>query len=63
MFIIIPYVETREQLKNQVIDQRTEFEELNTKISDHITWQEIDEGRNANLPEIEENIKDILFID
>ena len=32
MFIINPYLETSEQLENQVIDQRDEFEELNTKI-------------------------------
>ena len=61
MFIISPYLETSEQFKNNVIDHRTEFEELNTKIWDHITWQETDEGTNANLPEIEENLKDILF--
>lgn len=48
---------------NQVIDMRFEYEEIQKKISKFITWQESDEGRKVDLPEIEESHKDILFTD
>lgn len=60
---IIPYLNTSEQLTNIIIDQRIEFNELNSKIFDHIEWQESDEGKRSNLPNISERHKDILFID
>jgi len=46
-----------------VIDQRSEFNDLNTNISELIEWKETEEGRIANLPDIEETHKDILFTD
>jgi len=35
---IIPHLNTSEQLTNIIIDQRIEFNELNSKISDYIEW-------------------------
>ena len=58
---IVPHLEINEKLTNTVIDQRIEFNELNTKISDHIEWQDSEEGRRSNLPKIKETYKDILF--
>jgi len=52
---------TSDQLTNKAIDQRTEFNDLNTKISDYIESQEYEEGISANMPDIEEIHKDILF--
>jgi len=60
---IAPYLITSDQLKDKAIDQRTEFTVLNKRISKFIEWQEIEEGRRANLPEIKETHKDILFTD
>lgn len=37
--------------------------DLKTRISEFIEWQETKDGRKANLHEIEETHKDILFID
>ena len=42
---IIPHLEMRENLIGTVIDKRIEFNELNTKISDYIEWQDSEEGR------------------
>ena len=42
---IVPHLEISEQLTNTVIEQRIEFNELNTKISDYIEWQDSKEGR------------------
>ena len=60
---ITPYLITSDQLMDKAINQRTKFTDLNTGISKFIEWQEIEEGRKTNLPEIEETHKDILFID
>lgn len=37
---ITPYLTTSDQLTNKAINQRTEFSDLNTKISEFIEWQE-----------------------
>ena len=58
---IIPRLEISEQLNNTIIDQRIEFNELNTKISDYIEWQDSEEGRKASLPKIKQTFKYILF--
>jgi len=47
---------------DKVIQQRTEFNDLNTRIFEFIEWKETKEGRRANLTEIEETHKDILFM-
>lgn len=60
---ITPYLATSDQLTDKTIDQRTEFTDLNTGISDFIEWQETEDKRNATLPEIEATHKDILFTD
>ena len=58
---IVPHLEINEQLTNTVIDQRIEFNELDTKISDYIEWQDSEEGRRSNLPKIKETYKDSIF--
>ena len=59
---IIPHLEISEQLTNAVTDQIIEFNELNTKISDYIEWQDSEEGRKSDLPKIKETFKDIIFM-
>ena len=54
---IIPHLEISEQLTNTVIDQKIDFNEVNTKISDYIEWQDSEEGRKSSLPKIKENLK------
>jgi len=46
-----------------VVDQRLEYEELNKRILEFISWQEFEEGKKADLSNIEESQKDILFVD
>ena len=60
---IAPYLITSDQWTDKTIYERIEFNDLHTRISDFIEWQETKEGRRANLPEIEETHKDILFTD
>jgi len=60
---IAPYLITSDQLTDKGIDQRNEFIDLNTGISEFIEWQETKQGRKANLLEIEETHKDIIFMD
>jgi len=58
---VTPYLITSDQLTDKAIDQRTGFNDLNTKIYEFFEWKENEEGRRANFPEIEETHKDILF--
>lgn len=60
---IDPYYEASDKLANQVIDMRLEYGEIHKRISEFITSQECEDGRNANLPKQEESHKDILFMD
>jgi len=60
---ITPYLTISDQLTDKAIDQRTEFNDLNTKISEFIEWQETEDGKKANISEIEETHKDIPFTD
>lgn len=46
-----------------MVDQRLEYEELNKRILEFISWQEFEEGKKADLSNIEESQKDILFVD
>ena len=61
--LINTYCESSDKLNNQLIDKRLEYEELNKRISEFISWQEYEEGKKADLPNIEEFHKDILFTD
>lgn len=54
---------TSDQLIDKEIDQRTEFNDLNTKIYDYIEWKLSEEGWSANMPKIEETQKDIFITD
>lgn len=60
---IIPHLNTSEKLTDIIIDKRIEFNELNSKISDYIEWQDSDEGKRLSLPKINKRHKDILFTD
>jgi len=60
---ITPYLTTSNQLTYKAIDQRTKFNDLNTRIFEFIEWQETEDGMKSNLPENEGTHKDILFID
>ena len=50
-------------MTDKEIDQRIEFNDLNTRIFEFIKWKETKYGRKANLPEIEETHKHVLFTD
>jgi len=60
---INPYCKTSDKLANQVIDMRFEYDEIHKSVSEFITWQELEDGRKADLPKLEESHKDILFTD
>ena len=60
---ITPYLITSNQLIDKAIDQRTEFTDLNTRISEFIERQEREDERKSNLPEIEETYKELPFTD
>ena len=60
---IAPYLITSDQLTDKEIDQRTKFTDLNTRISNFIEWKKMEERRKANMPEIKQTKKDILFTD
>lgn len=60
---ITPYLTISDQWSDKEIDQRVEFNDLNPRISEFTEWQKKEDGKKANLPEIEETHKDILFTD
>lgn len=60
---INPYLTTSNEVTDKEIDQRMNFNDLNTRIFELIEWQETKYGRKVNLPEIEETHRGILFTD
>jgi len=61
--LINPYCESSDKLNNQVIHQRLEYDQLNKRILEFSSWQEFEEGKKVDLPNIKESHKDILFTD
>lgn len=60
---VTPYLITNDQLRDKPIDQRNDLKDLNAKIFEFIEWKENEEGRRANILDIEETHKDIFFTD
>lgn len=60
---IARYLITSDQLIDKVIDHRTDFNDLNKRISEFIEWQETEQGKRANFPKIKETHNDIPFTD
>jgi len=50
-------------LVDQAINSRLEFEEADDKITDYISWKNIEKGRATKLPMIEESHIEILFLE
>ena len=56
-----PLCEITSALIDEGINLRLEFDDANEKISKFLSWQDSEQGKNANLPRIEERHKEILF--
>ena len=56
-------VKTSDHLVTQIYYLRTYYDEIDDKLSKYIDWQDTTQGRAANLPHLEESIKDIVFGD
>ena len=56
-----PLCEITSSLIDGSVSLRLEFENADDKISKFLSWQNSEEGKNANLPRVEERHKEILF--
>lgn len=61
--MINPLCVKSDSLMNQSSDLRVTFNEIDDKILGFITWQDTPEGREVDLPVIEESHKEMLFTD
>ena len=50
-----------DKITSQVIDLWLDYDLLYKKVSDHLNWQESEEGKKAGLPKINESHKEMLF--
>jgi len=55
------YCEISDKTTNQVVDLRSDYDLVDKKVTEYLAWQEIDEGKRAGAPRINENHKEILF--
>lgn len=48
-------------LIDHVVNTRLEFEVVDDKVTNYLSWQSTKDGRAAKLPKIEESHKEIVF--
>ena len=61
--MVAPLCEITMLLVEKTTNSRLEFEDADEKISGFLTWQETDQGIAANLPKIQEEHKEIMFVE
>ena len=55
------YCEISDKTTNQVVDLRSDYDLVDKRVTKYLAWQEIDEGKRAGAPRINENHKEILI--
>ena len=55
------YCELSDKITNQVVDLRSDYDQIDKRVTEYLAWQEEDEGKRAGAPKINENHKDFLF--
>ena len=60
---IEPLCEITSSLVDKSVTRTQEIEDIDYKIYELLSWQDIEQGRKANLPRIEERHKEILFME
>jgi len=58
---IEPFIDITSSLIRDIVTLRQEIDDADERISEFLTWQDTKKGREANLPRIEERLKEILF--
>ena len=58
-----PLCQITPSLIDEAVTLRKEIDDANEKISEFLSWQDIEQGRKVNLPGIEERHKEILFME
>ena len=56
-----PLCEITSSLIDEGINLKVKFDDANEKISEFLSWQDSKQGRNANLPRVEERHREIWF--
>lgn len=55
------HFEMNDNITNQVIELRLEYDSICKKVSNFLNWQRSDEGKREDMPRIDESHKEILF--
>lgn len=50
-----------DNITNQVVELRLEYDSIFKKVSDLLNWQKSEEGKRVYMPKIDESHKEILF--
>ncbi len=56
------HCEKSDNVTNQVIDLRIDYDLVFKKVSDFLNWQKSEEGKREELPRIDEAHKEMLFV-
>lgn len=55
------YCEMSDKITNQVVDLRSDYDQIDKRVTEYLAWQDEDEGKRVGAPRINENHKDLLF--
>ena len=55
------HCEKSDNITNQVVDLRLDYDTIYKKLSDFLSWQESEEGKKEGFPKIDESHKEMLF--
>ena len=55
------YCEESDKITNHVVDLQHDYDLIDKKVTDYLSWQETEEGKRASAPIINDNHKVMLF--
>ena len=55
------YCELSDKLTNQVTDLRSDYDQVDRRVTEYLAWQDGEEGKRENAPRINESHKELLF--
>lgn len=59
--LTLPLFEISSSMIDKSVDARLNLEQADERLTNFLSWQETEEGKAANLPQILESHKEILF--
>jgi len=61
--LVPPFCEISSSMIDKSLDDRQKLEQANETLTEFLSWQETKEGQAANLPQILESHKEIMFLE